>query len=68
MPFSEDARKLCVISVPWGLYQYNMLPMGIKPAMDIFQQRMGALFFDIPVIVIFMDDTIVFISLILALT
>ncbi len=60
MPLSKEAKKLCVISLPWGLYQYNMLQMGIKPATDIFQQRMGALFFDMPVVVIFMDDTIVF--------
>jgi hypothetical protein len=44
MPLSQEAKKLCVISLPWGLYQYNMLPMEIKPATDIFQQRMGALF------------------------
>jgi len=60
MPLSEEAKKLCMISLPWGLYQYSMLPMGIKPAADIFKQRMGALFFDMPVVVIFMDDTIVF--------
>jgi hypothetical protein len=57
---SEEAKKLCVISLPWGLYQYNMLPMGINPATDIFQQHMEALFFDMPVVVIFRDDTIVF--------
>jgi hypothetical protein len=34
--------------------------MGIKPATDIFQQRMSAIFFDMPVVVIYMDDTIVF--------
>jgi hypothetical protein len=60
MPLSENAKKLYIISLPWGLYQYNMLPMGIKPATDIFQQRMGALLFDMPVVVIFMGDTIVF--------
>jgi hypothetical protein len=38
MPLSEESKKLCVISLLWGLYQYNMLPMGVKPAMDIFQQ------------------------------
>jgi hypothetical protein len=32
MPLSDEAKKLCVISLPWGLYRYNMLPMGIKPA------------------------------------
>jgi hypothetical protein len=30
----EQAKKLCVISLPWGLYQYNMLPQGIKLASD----------------------------------
>jgi hypothetical protein len=60
MPLSDEAKKLCVISLPWGLYQYNMLPMGIKPATNIFQQRMSAIFFDMPVVVIYMDDTIVF--------
>jgi hypothetical protein len=29
MPLLEEAKKLCVISLPWGLYQYNMLPQGI---------------------------------------
>jgi len=60
MPLSDKAKKLCVISLPWGLYQYNMLPMGIKPATNIFQQRMSAIFFEMPVVVIYMDDTIVF--------
>jgi hypothetical protein len=60
MPLSDEAKKLCVISLPWGLYRYNMLPMGIKPATDIFQQRMSAIFFDMPVVVIYMDDTIIF--------
>jgi hypothetical protein len=60
MPLSEQSKKLCVITLPWGLYQYNMLPMGVKPATDIFQQRMGVLFHDMPEVSIFMDDTIVF--------
>ena len=47
MLLSETAKQLCVTSLPWGLYQYNMLPMGIKPATDIFQQQMGTLFFDV---------------------
>jgi hypothetical protein len=60
MPLSEDSKRYCVTSLPWGLYQYNMLPMGVKPATDIFQQRMSTLFFDMPVVVIYVDDTIIF--------
>jgi hypothetical protein len=34
--------------------------MGIKPTTDLFQQCMGALFFDMPIVVVYMDGTIVF--------
>jgi len=60
MPLSENSKRYCVTSLPWGLYQYNMLPMGVKPTTDIFQQRMSALFSNMPVVVIYMDDTIIF--------
>jgi hypothetical protein len=60
MPLSEESKKLCVISLPWGLYQYNMLPMGLKPATDIFQWRMSMLFFNMPTVSIYMDDSLVF--------
>ena len=35
-----------VTILPWGLYSYNMLPMGIAVATDVFQQAMGELFAD----------------------
>jgi hypothetical protein len=60
MPLSEQAKKLCIISLPWDLYQYNYLPQGLKPAMDIFQQRMGALFYNMPVVIVYMEDGIIF--------
>jgi hypothetical protein len=60
MPLLENSKRYFVTSLPWGLYQYNMLPMGVKPATIIFQQRMSALFSDMPVVVIYMDDTIIF--------
>jgi len=59
MPLSEQSKKLCIIGLPWGLYQYNILPQGVKPATDIFQRRMGELFFDLPTTDSFMDDTII---------
>lgn len=60
MALSEETKKIFVISLPWGLYKYNVLPQGVKPTTNIFKQRMGTLFHDIPVINIFMDDTIMF--------
>ncbi len=60
MTLDEDAQALCVISLPWGLYQYTILPQGVKVATDIFQERMGALFLDMAVVVVYIDDIIVF--------
>jgi hypothetical protein len=56
MPLDEEAKKLCVISLPWGLYRYEVLPQGIKPATDIFQQRMNALHYDLNDVDTFLDD------------
>jgi hypothetical protein len=56
MPLDDDAKALCVTVLPWGLYQYNALPMGIEPATDIFQERMSSLFYDLQQIVVYMDD------------
>jgi hypothetical protein len=60
MTLDEDAQALCVISLPWGLYQYTNLPQGVKVATDIFQERMGALFLVMGIVVVFMDDIIIF--------
>ncbi len=60
MTLDKEAQSLCIISLPWGLYQYTVLPQGVKVATDIFQERMGALFLDMAVVVVYMDDIIIF--------
>jgi hypothetical protein len=32
MALDDEAKALCVISLPWGLYQYNVLPQGVNVA------------------------------------
>jgi hypothetical protein len=59
MALDDEAKALCVISLPWGLYQYNVLPQGVKVASDIFQERMGALFLDMDAVICYMDDIII---------
>jgi hypothetical protein len=59
MPLPDQAKKLCVLSLPWVFYQYNILPQGIIPAIDIFRREWEH-FFYMPVVIIYMDDTIVF--------
>ena len=55
----EMAQKICTIVLPWGLYQYNMLPMGIIVATDIFQARMNELLGDLPYVIVFLNDILI---------
>ena len=59
MRLDELSRKICVTCLPWGLYAYNMLPMGIKVATDVFQAAMGELFGDLDSVVVYLDDILV---------
>ena len=59
MTLDEESKMYCAIVLPWGIYRYNMLPMGILVACDIFQAAMGALFQDLEKLFVYLDDLIV---------
>ena len=59
MSLSEASKKLCVTCLPWGLYQYNMLHMGVKVATDVFQQEMSSLFNDLEGVIVHLDGIII---------
>jgi hypothetical protein len=60
MLLSLLTRKFMVTVLPWGLYVYNVLPMGLIVASDVFQYAMSSLFQDkAEVVKIYMDDIIV---------
>jgi hypothetical protein len=56
IPLDLGAQKLCTIILPWGKYQYKMLPMGVKTSPDKFQRIMYELLGDIPNIQVYLDD------------
>ena len=41
------SKKYCTIILPWDLYEYTALPMGLPISSDI-QARMNLLFNDLP--------------------
>ena len=59
MAMDEKSKYLCVTCLPWGLYRYKMLPMGIKVATDVFQSAMANLFCDLEGVIVYIDDILV---------
>jgi hypothetical protein len=45
--------------MPWGVYQYKVLPMGICNAPDIFQSIMMRLLGDLDFVQVYMDDILI---------
>ena len=58
MTLDEEPKIYCVTILPWGILRYNMLPMGILVACDIFQSAMGTLFQDLEHLLVYLDDLI----------
>ena len=56
MKLSVRAKELCTIVLPWGLYQYKYLSMGVILATDIFRARLMKLLRDIVQVLIYIDD------------
>ena len=38
------SQKLCTIVLPWGKYEYQILPMELCNSPDIFQEKINELF------------------------
>ena len=42
-----------------GLYQYNVLPMGLLISSDVFQEALGRLMLDLENVYCYLDDIII---------
>ena len=43
-PLCPVSRKLFIIVLPWGKFEYQKLPLGLCNSPDIFQKKMNELF------------------------
>ena len=59
MRLDEESKRKRVPCLPWGFYAYNMLPMGLKIASNVFQEAMGESFAYMEEVVVYIDDVIV---------
>ncbi|UYV75474.1 K02A2.6-like [Cordylochernes scorpioides] len=59
VPLSENTSKYLVMSTPFGRYRFLRLPFGISSAPEIFQKIMHKIFCDIPNVVCYIDDLLI---------
>jgi len=59
IPLDEASKRLCTTILPWGKYQYQRLPMGIKNSPDIFQAIVADLFGDLEWVRAYIDDILI---------
>ena len=59
VPLDDASKELCTTILPWGKYQYQVLPMGIKNAPDIFQEIMSNMMGDLEFTSTYIDDILI---------
>ena len=59
IPLDKYSQGLCGTVMPWGIYQYKVLHMGISNAPDIFQSIMMHLLGDLVFVYVYIDDILI---------
>ena len=55
----DDVNK-SAIATPFGLYEFNFMPFGLKNAAATFQRFMDKIFRDVDCVFVYLDDILVF--------
>ena len=59
LELEEEAKKLCVINTPFGLFQYQRMCFGIASSPAQFQRYIDTIVSDLPGVAAYMDDLII---------
>jgi hypothetical protein len=55
----EISQKRCTFMMPWGNYHYTKLPVGVKVAVDTFQEVMNKLFAGLDFVCVNLNDVLI---------
>ena len=59
LSLDKSTQDICTIVTPWGKYSYKRLPMGVKCAPDVFQDKMSSLMSGLKNVLTYLDDLLV---------
>ena len=59
LELDDDAKKLCVINTPFGLYQYHRMCFGVASSPAQFQQLMDTMISGLSGVAAYLDDLII---------
>ncbi|XP_069162585.1 uncharacterized protein [Procambarus clarkii] len=60
IPLSPSARRISAFATPDGLYQYKVLPFGMKNSRSCFQRMMNAVLRGMEGCAVYIDDIVVY--------
>ena len=56
----DELSDMSTFMLPFGLYKYKRMAMGLSISPDVFQEKMAKLFSDVPWIKVYLDDLLIF--------
>ena len=59
MVLDDELSDMTTFMLPWGLYKYKRLPMGLNISPDVFQERVSRIFGHMPGVRVYMDDILI---------
>ena len=57
--WSPASKILCTMMLPWGKYEYQVLPIGLSNSPDIFEENMPNLFRDLEIARKYIDKLLI---------
>ena len=56
LELDDNAKQVCAINTPFGLYRYNRMCFGVASSPAQFQRCMDSLVGDLPGVAAYLDD------------
>ena len=60
IPLTEKAQQISAFITPFGLFQYRVMPFGMRNAPSTFQRAMDYLLQDLAGVSVYLDDILIF--------